>query len=108
MIGSDLQDLGRVRQAVDFVEHNPTPRQAVEEPLRVLHDPTDARKLTVKVFDVRKALTQARLPDPSDPCEPDNRTLPPRVLEEIQPETARYHMQAYLHIMSLNASMFAL
>jgi hypothetical protein len=88
---------------VDFIQDNPATRQAVQEALRVFHHPPHPRQFTVEVLCLGQSLAEAGFPHAPHPGQPDDGPLPPGPFNELQPKVSLYHMQPYLHIVSLNA-----
>jgi hypothetical protein len=56
VVRGNLQQLGGVGQAMDFIKNDAPPAQAVKKALWVHQHATHAGKLTVKVLDVGQAL----------------------------------------------------
>lgn len=67
VIGSDLQQLGRIRQPMDFIEDDAAPAQAVKKALWIHENPAHAGKFTVEVLDFGQALAEASFPHPPHP-----------------------------------------
>jgi hypothetical protein len=103
VIGCNLEQLSRVLETMDFIQHDPLGAKTFKKALRVEHHPADARQFAVKIFSVRKILTQASLSDAANTSEPDDGLVLPRPVEQFQPEMPVYHMKTYLQIVAPNA-----
>ena len=86
VIGGDLEEFSRVRQAVDLVEDDALPAVAFKERLRVLQLPPHARQLAVVVAGVGERLAKHALADPAHSHEPDHRAAPPRLRDLRMPK----------------------
>src|SRR5215471_12770866 len=91
MIRRDLEQLRRLVEAVDLVEHDAPARDAGEEALGVGELPPDARQLTVEVLDPRQAAREDGLAGPPDPHEPDDVLPAPCPLDQALPRSAPPH-----------------
>jgi len=70
VIRRDLEDLRRLIQAVDFIQHNPLALEIVEKSFRVIQQAPDPWELAVKILHVSKALAEAGLADPPNTGKP--------------------------------------
>jgi len=52
MICGDLEELGRILKAVDFVQDDPAAAEIPQEAFRVLHQPADTGQLTVEILNI--------------------------------------------------------
>jgi hypothetical protein len=80
-----LQELGRIRQPVDLVEHDALTAETPKERLGILHEPTLARKLAIEVLDVGQRLAEGGLTGAADARKPDDRARLPQSLEQVRP-----------------------
>ena len=92
----DLQQLGRIGQAVYLVQHDPPRTHVAQEALRGLQRAADARQFAIEVLDVRQRPTQDRLAGAADPGQPDDRLLAPQLLYGRDPVASPYHVQAWM------------
>lgn len=93
MVGCNLEQFRWVLQSVDFIQHDPLATQTAQEVLWVKHRSANARQFAVEILRVRQVLTQTGFANPADASQPDNGSLFPGPVEQIQPE-----MQEWCHL----------
>jgi len=93
VVGGNLQQLGRVGQAMDFIKNDAAPAQAAKKALGVQQHPTDAGKFTVEVLGFAQGLAEVRLSHAPNPRQPYDGARPPGAFKEIEPITPLHHMQ---------------
>lgn len=91
MIRRDLEQLRRIPEAMDFIQHNPLPPQIVQKGLGILHHPSRARQFTIKIFDLGQAPAQGRLADPPHPGKPEHGASAPGLFDLFEPERSDLH-----------------
>src|SRR5215831_16512012 len=104
VIGGNLRQFRRILQTMDFIEDDAFALHRVKEVFRFKHHSPNARQFAVEIFDVRKIPAQAGFSDSSDTCEPDDRSLLRRAVEQSEPVAPVYHTQLYLHMVAPDAT----
>ncbi len=91
MVGRDLEQFGRIRETMHFVEDNAFAAQPLQKCFRVFHRTTDAREFAVEILDVIQGLGKRGFPRPPNTAKPEDGALGPLVFDACAPKATINH-----------------
>jgi hypothetical protein len=81
VIRGNLQEFGRIEEAVYFIQDDAFVPEGVEKGFGVVHGAADSGELAIEVFYVEQALGQERLARSANASQPKDRALGPEFLD---------------------------